>query len=60
MGKPEGKLQLGKPRCRWEHNIEMNSREIEWRDGTDSSGSGERQVAGFCEHCNELTTFIKG
>jgi hypothetical protein len=24
MGKSEGKLQLGKPRCRWEHNIEIN------------------------------------
>jgi len=23
-GKPEGKRQLTKPRCRWEDNIEMN------------------------------------
>jgi hypothetical protein len=24
VGKPEGKRQLGKPRCRWEDNIEMD------------------------------------
>jgi hypothetical protein len=25
-GKIEGKRQLGRPRCRWEHNIRMNLR----------------------------------
>jgi hypothetical protein len=24
VGKPEGKRQLGRPRCRWEDNIKMN------------------------------------
>jgi hypothetical protein len=30
VGKPEGKIPLGKPRCRWENNIEMDLREIGW------------------------------
>jgi hypothetical protein len=28
--KPEGKRQLGRPRCRWEDNIKMDLREIGW------------------------------
>jgi hypothetical protein len=30
VGKPEGKEPLGRPRCRWEDNIRMDLREIEW------------------------------
>jgi hypothetical protein len=30
MGKPEGKRPLGRPRHRWEDNIEMDLREIGW------------------------------
>jgi hypothetical protein len=30
VGKPEGKRPLGKPRRRWEDNIEMDIREIGW------------------------------
>jgi hypothetical protein len=30
-GKPEGKRPLGRPRCRWEDNIKMDLREIQWR-----------------------------
>jgi hypothetical protein len=30
MGKPEGKRPLGGPRRRWEDNIRMDLREIEW------------------------------
>jgi hypothetical protein len=30
LGKPEGKRPLGGPRHRWEHNINMNLREIGW------------------------------
>jgi hypothetical protein len=26
--KPEGKIPLGRPRCRWEDNIEMDLREL--------------------------------
>jgi hypothetical protein len=28
--KPKGKRPLGRPRCRWVDNIEMDVREIEW------------------------------
>jgi hypothetical protein len=28
VGRPEGKRQLGRPRCRWEDNIKMDLREI--------------------------------
>ena len=28
VGKPEGKRQLGKPRCRWENNITMYLQEV--------------------------------
>jgi hypothetical protein len=27
LGKPEGKLPLGKPRCRWVNNIKMDLRD---------------------------------
>jgi hypothetical protein len=30
VGKPEGKRPLGRPRRRWEDNIKMDLREIEW------------------------------
>ena len=28
MGKPEGNRPLGRPRCRWYYNIEMNLQEV--------------------------------
>ena len=28
MGKPEGMRPLGKPRCRWEDNIQMDLQEV--------------------------------
>jgi hypothetical protein len=30
MGKPEGKIPLGRPRRRWENVIRMDLREIGW------------------------------
>jgi hypothetical protein len=30
VGKPEGKIPLGRPRRRWEDNIRMDLREIGW------------------------------
>ena len=30
VGKPEGKIPLGRPRCRWEDNIEMDLQEAGW------------------------------
>jgi hypothetical protein len=32
VGKPEGKIPLGRPRCRWMDNIKMDLREIECDD----------------------------
>jgi hypothetical protein len=34
VGKPEGRKPLGRPRCRWVDNNEMDLREREW-DGMD-------------------------
>jgi hypothetical protein len=34
VGKPEGKRQLGRPRCRWVNNIKMDLRQMGW-DGMD-------------------------
>jgi hypothetical protein len=34
VGKPELKRPLGRPRCRWVHNIKTDLRVIEW-DGID-------------------------
>jgi hypothetical protein len=31
MGKPEGKRQLGRYRCRWEDNVNMDLQEVEVR-----------------------------
>jgi hypothetical protein len=33
VGKPEEKRQLGRPRLRWEDNINMDLREIGWGGG---------------------------
>jgi hypothetical protein len=30
VGKPQGKKQLGRPRRRWEDNVQMDLREIGW------------------------------
>jgi hypothetical protein len=35
VGKPEGKRALGRPRHRWEDNIEMDLRGIDWECGLD-------------------------
>ena len=33
VGKPEGKIPLGRPRHRWEDNIKMDLREVGWDPG---------------------------
>jgi len=30
MGRPERKKPLGRPRRKWEHNIKMESKGMEW------------------------------
>jgi hypothetical protein len=54
-GTPEGR-----PRRRWEGNIKTDLKLKSGRLRTDSNGSGEGPVAGFCKHGNELSGFIKG
>jgi len=60
VGKPEGKRQLGRTRCRWEDNIKMDL----LRGGLlghalDRSGSGWGQLAGSCKHGSETLGSIK-
>jgi hypothetical protein len=40
VGKPEGKIPLGRPRHRWRDGIRMNLREIGWGGRVDPVGSG--------------------
>ena len=59
---PPGKRPLGRPRRRWEDNIQMDLQEVGcgmWGHGLDRCGSGEGQVAGCCECNNELSGSIK-
>ena len=39
VGRPEGRRQRPRPRCRWEDNIKMDFREVGWGHGLDWSGS---------------------
>jgi hypothetical protein len=53
--KPDGKRPLARPRCRREENIKIDY--LKKRDGVfglDLSGSGYRQVAGFCDAVMKL------
>jgi hypothetical protein len=58
VGKPEGKRSLGKPRCRWEDNIEMDLRDV-GKCGLNASGSRYGPVADSCEHGNVPSGSIK-
>ena len=41
VGKPEGKRQLGRPRCRWEDSIKMDFQKLGCGGyGPDRAGSG--------------------
>jgi hypothetical protein len=59
----EGKRSLGRPRCRWETNIEnikIDLQEGRWGGfERDSFGPGEGQVAGTCESSSEPSGSIK-
>jgi hypothetical protein len=58
VGKPEGKIPLGRPRRRLVDNIKMDLSEIGWC-GLDRSGSRSGPVEGFYEHDNEPSGSIK-
>jgi len=51
-------IPLGKPRRRWEDNIEVEFRGMWWGHGLDCSRSVQRQVAGGCESCDEPSDSI--
>jgi len=53
VGKPHGKIPLGKPRRRWEYNIKTYLVEI-GRVGMDLSGSVYGHVADCWEDGNDL------
>jgi hypothetical protein len=40
VGRPEGRIKLGKPRRRREDNIKMDLQEVGWGRGLDLYGSG--------------------
>jgi hypothetical protein len=52
VGKPEGKRPLGKPRRRWEDNIQMDLQEIGC-GGTDWVELAQDRDRWPCECCNE-------
>jgi hypothetical protein len=51
VGKPEGRRTLQRPRRRWQDNIKMDLREVEW--------GWEIWVAGFCAYGNKISGSIK-
>jgi hypothetical protein len=59
VGKPEGKNSLGRIRRSWEDKTILDIRQIGWGYGLDSSGTGQRPVAGSCEHGNKHSGSIK-
>jgi hypothetical protein len=48
LGKPEGKRQLRRPRCRWPDNMKMDLREIGW------AGMNWLDLARDMDHCKVL------
>ena len=56
--KHERKRLLGRPRRRWEDNIKMGIEEIAQGRGVVRYGSGQKQMAGFCEQGNEISGYI--
>ena len=49
VGKPEGKITLGRPMCRWEGNIKVDLQELEFE--------GVWTPSAICWHYKELTIF---
>jgi hypothetical protein len=60
VGRPEGKRPLGKPRCRWEDNIKLDSKEIGIDEANWIQLAQDRvHWAGFCEHVEEPSDSIR-
>jgi hypothetical protein len=60
VGRPKGKIPLGRPRHRWEDNIKMDLREM-GIDGANWIRLAQYRVRwrGLCEHDNEPSGSIK-
>jgi hypothetical protein len=41
VGRPEGRRPLGRPRCRWEDNMQMDLQEEGWGGGIDWIGMAQ-------------------
>jgi len=57
-----GRRDHWRPRCRWKDIKmcdEIKCEDVDWT-GLDASGSGQRPVAGCCEHGNGPSCSIKG
>jgi len=50
VGKPEGKRPLGRT---GHQQVDKIKKDFNKQNGMDSSGSGEGELAGSCEHANE-------
>jgi len=59
VGRSEGKRPLGRPRRRWEDNIKMDFKEIGIDGGTGFGWLRIGAVAGFYEHGDEPSSFIR-
>ena len=59
LGKPERRRPLGRPRRRWEDNIEIDLREVGWGHGLDRCVAGQEPVAASCKCDNEHSCSIK-
>ena len=60
VGKPEGNRLLEGPRRRWEDGIKTDLKEIDWDARALAwSGSGNGQVAGYCERGREPWGSVK-
>jgi len=60
VGKPEGKIPLGRPRRRWENNIKMDLQVVGCgENGLDRASSGQGQLGGTGECGNVPSGSIK-
>jgi hypothetical protein len=60
VGKPGGRRPLGRPRRRWEDNIKMNLRDVEW-GGIDWNDLAQDRARLLCfseRNCNVVQTYI--
>jgi hypothetical protein len=59
VGVPQAKKPLRRPRRRWEDNIRMHIKEIEWEGVDYMHLAQDKEVVSSFEHGNELSGSIK-